>query len=138
MSSIPAAMPADTFEDAHLFVNFQTGTVELDGKAIRMPNKEYALLAYLLRRARELVTRDELLMTIWNYGPGVRTRTLDVHIRRLRQNLEPYGKIYIETVFATGYRFQPVAHRRAEPTPLVAGSVESAPDSQVWGWSHLA
>jgi len=55
---------------------------------------------------------------IWGYGPEVRTRTLDVHIRRLRQSLEPHGKIYLETVFSVGYRFQPYVRRRSEPTAL--------------------
>ena len=120
MSSIPAAaVSADIYEDAHLFVNFQTGAVELDGRPVKLAHKEFELLAYLLRHARELVNRDTLLMMIWGYGQGVRTRTLDVHIRRLRQNLEPYGKVYIETVFAVGYRFQPWSRKRAEPTAVV-------------------
>jgi two-component system, OmpR family, alkaline phosphatase synthesis response regulator PhoP len=129
VSSIPiAAVSADIYEDAHLYVNFQTGAVELDGKALRMPNKEFELLAYLVRHARELVTREALLMMIWGYGEGVRTRTLDVHIRRLRQSLEPYGKIYIETVFAVGYRLQPMARKRAEPTVVASSRL----------WNHSA
>ena len=71
------------------------------------PLKEFALLACLVRQARELVAREALLAAVWKYEPGVRTRTLDVHIRRLRQTLGPYGKLYIETVFGIGYRFQP-------------------------------
>jgi DNA-binding response OmpR family regulator len=129
VSSIPiAAVAADIYEDAHLFVNFQTGAVELDGRPLRMPNKEFELLTYLLRHARELVNRETLLMMIWGYGDGVRTRTLDVHIRRLRQSLEPYGKMYIETVFSVGYRFQPIARRRAEPTVV----------SNSWHWNQSA
>jgi DNA-binding response OmpR family regulator len=115
----------DIYEDAHLYANFKTGVVELDGRPLKMPNKEYELMVYLLRHARELVTREELLMAIWGYGPGVRTRTLDVHIRRLRQSLEPHGKIYIETVFSIGYRFQPYARKRVEPTVMAAGSAEA-------------
>ena len=121
MNLTPAsAVSTDIYEDMHLFVNFQTGAVELDGKPVKLAHKEFELFAYLLRHARELVTREALLMMIWGYGPGVRTRTLDVHIRRLRQCLEPYGKIYIETVFSIGYRFQPYTRKRAEPTQLVA------------------
>ena len=117
-------MPPDIYEDAHLYANFKTGVVEFDGRPLKLANKEFELLTYLLRHARELVTREALLMTIWGYAPNVRTRTLDVHIRRLRQNLEPYGKIYIETVFATGYRFQPYARQRVDPAALAAGTVE--------------
>ena len=126
MSLIPApAVSADVYADLHLFANFETGAVELDGKSLKFAHKEFELLAYLLRHARELVTRETLLMTIWGYGRGVRTRTLDVHIRRLRQGLEPYGKVYIETVFSVGYRFQPYTRKRSEPTQLVA--VEARP-----------
>jgi DNA-binding response OmpR family regulator len=114
------AVSADIYEDLHLYVNFQTGATELDGKPLKLANKEFELFVYILRHARELVSRETLLMTIWGYGPEVRTRTLDVHIRRLRQSLEPYGKVYIETVFSLGYRFQPYTRKRAEPTQLVA------------------
>lgn len=137
MSSIPAVVvSADIYEDAHLFVNFQTGSVELDGRPLKMSNKEFELLVYLLRHARELVTREALLLMIWGYGPGVRTRTLDVHIRRLRQSLEPYGKVYLETVFSIGYRFQPYARKRAEPAVLGAGGTEPAPGAGSWRWNH--
>jgi DNA-binding response OmpR family regulator len=124
-----AAVAAETYEDSHLLVNFQTGAVALDGRILRIPRKEFELLAYLLRHARELLSRDRLLMAIWGYGQGVRTRTLDVHIRRLRQNLEPYGKFYIETVFSMGYRFQPCPRQRAEVSALAAGAV---PGSGAW------
>jgi len=121
LSSYPAAaLSAEIYEDSHLLVNFQTGAVALDGRVVKMPRKEFELLSYLLRHARELLSRDTLLMMVWGYGQDVRTRTLDVHIRRLRQNLEPYGKFYIETVFSLGYRFQPCPRKRAEPAALPA------------------
>jgi len=121
VSFTPAsAVSADIYEDLHLFVSFERGAAELDGKPIKLANKEFELLAYLVRHARELISRETLLLTIWGYGPTVRTRTLDVHIRRVRQCLEPYGKVYLETVFSVGYRFQPYVRKRVEPTQLVA------------------
>jgi DNA-binding response OmpR family regulator len=108
----------------------------LDGVDIRMPRKEFELLVCLLRQARELVARETLLMTVWGYSPGVRTRTLDVHIRRLRQSLEPYGKIYIETVFGVGYRFQPCPRKRAEPTALPALALDAPIGSGAWRWNY--
>jgi DNA-binding winged helix-turn-helix (wHTH) protein len=73
---------------------------------------------------------------VWGYGQGVRTRTLDVHIRRLRQNLGPYGKFYIETLFSMGYRFQPCPRKRAEPAALSAGPLESMSGSGAWRWNY--
>ena len=108
-----AASSAEIYEDLHLVVNFQTEAAALDGRPLKMSPKEFEVLAHLLRHAGELITRDRLLMNIWGYGPNVRTRTLDVHIRRLRQNLEPYDKTYIETVFGIGYRFQPFVRKMA-------------------------
>jgi DNA-binding response OmpR family regulator len=112
-----AASSAEIYEDLHLVVNFQTEAAALDGRPLKMSPKEFEVLAHLLRHAGDLITRDTLLMNIWGYGPAVRTRTLDVHIRRLRQNLEPYDKTYIETVFGIGYRFQPLVRKRAEAAP---------------------
>jgi DNA-binding response OmpR family regulator len=109
-----AASSAEIYEDLHLVVNFQTEAAALDGRPLKMSPKEFEVLAHLLRHAGDLITRDTLLMNIWGYRPAVRTRTLDVHIRRLRQNLEPYDKTYIETVFGIGYRFQPFVRKRAE------------------------
>jgi DNA-binding response OmpR family regulator len=131
-----AAASAEIYEDSHLLVNFQTGAVQLDGRLLKMPRKEFELLAYLLRHARELLSRDTLLLMIWGYGQGVRTRTLDVHIRRLRQNLGAYGKLYIETVFSMGYRFQPCPGKRAEPAALSTSPLEPVSGSGPWRWNY--
>ena len=53
----------------------------------------------------EIDRLNALLMEVWSYGPNIRTRTLDVHVRRLRVKLGNYADI--ETVFGVGYRFQP-------------------------------
>jgi DNA-binding response OmpR family regulator len=97
----------DHYQDSHLKVDFQQQTVELDGQLLELTQKEFDLLALLVRQAGELVPRPMLLMLVWGYGVEIRTRTLDVHIRRLRKNLGCYATQYIETVFGVGYRFQP-------------------------------
>ena len=102
-----AANLSHCYQDSHLTVDFQLETVELDGQLLELTQKEFDLLALLVRRAGELIPRPMLLMLVWGYSVEIRTRTLDVHIRRLRKNLGSYAKQYIETVFGVGYRFQP-------------------------------
>jgi len=133
---LSAAGPLERYEDLHLMVDFQTGVVRLDGARLKMPRKEFDLLSCLLRHTGELVNRETLLSVVWGYGAGIRTRTLDVHIRRLRQSLDPYGKLYIETVFGVGYRFQ----RCPQPAGADAAFVplESRSGSGAWRWSLTA
>ena len=100
------------YEDAHLDVDFEPRSVRLDSRPIRLGRKEYDLLAFLVRHAGEVVDRETLLMRVWGYSPETRTRTLDVHIRRLRSKLERYGTQYLETIFGVGYRFQPYREPR--------------------------
>ena len=64
-------------------------------------------IPFLGRHPGQLVPRETLLRSIWGYGEEIRTRTLDVHICRLRKSLGNYGDMYIETIFGVGYRFQP-------------------------------
>ena len=103
------------YQDSHLEVNFQKHWVELDGVPVTLTRKEYELLALLCQNAGEIVRRDALLRIVWGYGEGIRTRTLDVHIRRLRKKLAPFSEHYIETIFGVGYRFQPLRPRTPPP-----------------------
>jgi len=96
-----------TYRDAHLELNFASETATLDAKPITLTRKEYDLLALLVLHAGRIVPRSEQLMRVWGYGEGIRTRTLDVHIRHLRKKLGPYAPQYIETVFCIVHRFQP-------------------------------
>ena len=65
-----------------------------------------------------------LLARVWGYHPDARTRTLDVHIRRLRRKLGAYGDRYIETVFGVGYRFQ--RYRVPRPFQIFTGPALAA------------
>jgi DNA-binding response OmpR family regulator len=100
------------YEDEHLAVDFPQKHVRLDGQTMVLRRKEYDLLAMLVEAAGAVVVREILLARIWGYNTQVRTRTLDVHIRRLRIKLGRYAKRYIETIFGVGYRFQPIGLHR--------------------------
>jgi DNA-binding response OmpR family regulator len=95
------------YEDAHLEIDIAEKTAFLDSQRLRLTQKEYDLLLLLVQNAGEVIRREVLLMRVWGYGSAIRTRTLDVHIRRLRRHLDPYSDQYIETIFGIGYRFQP-------------------------------
>jgi len=131
---VSPVLAAEPYEDSHLLVDFRIRTVRLDGALLKIPRKEFDLLSCLLAQAGELVTREALLNVVWGYGDGVRTRTLDVHIRRLRKNLEPYGKLYIETVFGVGYRFQRCPAPVRESTPAFV-PLEARSGSGAWRWN---
>lgn len=94
------------------------GPVELDaerhevrvrGEVVDLPPKEFALLEVLLRRAGKLVTRDSLITQVWGEDYHGDTRTLDVHVRRLRGKIEenPREPKHLRTVRGLGYKFQP-------------------------------
>jgi DNA-binding response OmpR family regulator len=105
--------------DLHLEVDFEQKTVTLDSVDVVLTNKEFELLALLVRHAGELISRETLLQRVWGYSKEIRTRTLDVHVRSLRRKLcAAFSHLYIETVFGIGYRFQPFRMPKREYTGL--------------------
>lgn len=88
-----------------LIINPYTREVKNDGEIIELTYKEYELLLYLIEHNNRVVSRDELLNQIWGYEYDGETRTLDIHIRTLRQKLGRVGTDCIKTVRSVGYRF---------------------------------
>lgn len=108
------------YRDEHLAIDFDQQNAVLDGERMVLTRKEYDLLALLVQHAGEIIPRDALLMRVWSYGAEIRTRTLDVHVRRLRKKLGIYADQYIETIFGIGYRFQPFHAPRFFQSPAPA------------------
>ena len=79
--------------------------VAVDGRPVELTAKEFSLLEYLLRHRGRLATRDALLNAVWGYDADVTTRTIDVHIRRLREKI-PLLATAIVTVKPYGYKLQ--------------------------------
>ena len=104
---------SERYQDPHLEVDFTHTSASLDSRHIVLTRKEYELLSLLVQNAGEIIPREALLWRIWGYSAQIRTRTLDVHIRRLRKKLGTYSDQYIETIFGVGYRFQPFRPQRA-------------------------
>ncbi len=111
------------YRDEHLSLEFDQQFAQLDSNRLVLTRKEYELLALLVRHAGEIIPREALLMEIWGYGSEIRTRTLDVHIRRLRKKLGRYADQYIETIFGIGYRFQPYRAPRVYQPAMLAKPV---------------
>jgi DNA-binding response OmpR family regulator len=108
MGTIPIAInQVPAYRDEHLSLDFEQQLAVLDSQRMVLTRKEYDLLALLVQHAGEIIPRDALLMRVWGYSSEIRTRTLDVHVRRLRKKLGSYADRYIETIFGVGYRFQP-------------------------------
>ena len=82
--------------------------VDEKGKKIRLTEKETNILKYLYRAGAKAVSREELLTEVWGYNAGVTTHTLETHIYRLRQKIEPEpGQARLLLTDAGGYRLQP-------------------------------
>ncbi len=86
-----------------LSVDRSSHVVRVDGKEVMLTLKEFDLLCLLLENKGRVLTRDQLLNQIWGYGFDGENRTVDVHIRTLRQKLGVCGE-YIETVRGVGYK----------------------------------
>ncbi len=86
-----------------LSVNQTRHEVRIDGTEVTLTLKEFELLCLLMENKDRVLTRDQLLNSIWGYGFDGENRTVDVHIRTLRQKLGKCGE-YIETVRGVGYK----------------------------------
>ncbi|HVQ55242.1 MAG TPA: response regulator transcription factor [Pyrinomonadaceae bacterium] len=95
---------APKYQDARISVDFDDIRLTCDGSDIKLTRKEFALLEHLIKNLGRVATRQQLLDNVWGYSYFGDTRTLDVHIRRLRQKMGDCGGC-IETVVGVGYRF---------------------------------
>src|SRR6516162_2833069 len=111
------------YRDEHLSLDFSQQVAALDSERMTLTRKEYDLLALLVQHAGEIIPREALLMQVWGYGAEIRTRTLDVHVRRLRKKLGGYADLYIETIFGIGYRFQPFGASRFFQSPVIKPAI---------------
>lgn len=92
------------YEDDRMSVDFEDMRVTSDGNDVKLTRKEFSLLEHLIKNSGRVATRQQLLDNVWGYSYFGDTRTLDVHIRRLRQKMGDCGGC-IETVVGVGYRF---------------------------------
>ena len=92
------------YTGTHLIADFDAVSVTVDNRHVRLTRREFDLLRYLVENRNRVVSRDRLLERVWGYDRVVETRSVDVHIGRLRGKLGVAGQ-QIETVVGLGYRF---------------------------------
>lgn len=93
-----------TYQGAHLTADFDAVSVQVDGVDIKLTRREFELLRYLVDNRNRVLSRDRLLERVWGYDRFIETRSVDVHVGRLRAKLGAAGR-QIETVVGLGYRF---------------------------------
>lgn len=92
------------YRGQHLVADFDAVNIEVDGTSIRLTRREFELLRYLVENRNRVLSRDRLLERVWGYDRLIETRSVDVHVGRLRSKLGAAGR-QIETVVGLGYRF---------------------------------
>ncbi len=98
------AGPQTVYRGAHLVADFDAVSIAVDGEAVRLTRREFELLRFLVENRNRVVSRDRLLERVWGYERIIETRSVDVHVGRLRSKLGAAGA-QIETVVGLGYRF---------------------------------
>lgn len=103
--NISSQSSAEILKFQGLEINFSARTVTVDGVRVELTPKEYELLFYLIKNKNIALSRDKLLSDIWGYDFFGDDRTIDTHIKNLRNNLGPY-RDYIVTLRGVGYKFE--------------------------------
>lgn len=98
-----AAAPETRLAAGPIVLDLERHEVTAGGRKIELTATEFKLLRLLVERKGRVQSRDQLLTDVWNYSPDLETRTVDTHMRRLREKLGKAGEI-IETVRGVGYR----------------------------------
>jgi len=100
------AVEGETLSDPPLQLDLPQRIVRVEAREVALTRKEFDLLVELLRQRGRVLTRERLLETVWGYDFPGETRTVDVHVRRLRQKLGEPVDVRLETVVGVGYRWR--------------------------------
>jgi len=101
----PAIAAGSSLIEGPLVIDRAAHKVTLDGEELQLTATEFKLLSMLVERRGRVQTRPQLLETVWDAQPDIQTRTVDMHVQRLRAKLGGLGDM-IETVRGFGYRFR--------------------------------
>lgn len=100
-------IPSDEFNFGDITINFKRFEVTKAGQPIEISPREFNIMKYFIEHKGEVITRDQLLDSVWGYGSFPLTRTVDMHIAKLRQKIEdaPHDPKHVITVHRVGYKF---------------------------------
>jgi two-component system response regulator RegX3 len=103
----PAASPDDVLRGGPIELDVARHEARVRGEPVAFPPKEFELLETLLRRQGRLLTRDLLIDEVWGSDYFGDTKTLDVHVKRIRKKIEedPHNPVHLVTVRGLGYKF---------------------------------
>ena len=118
-----AAQLPDEIRSGGLVVNETTYSARMNGRSLDLTFKEFELLKFLAQHPGRVFTRAQLLQEVWGYDYFGGTRTVDVHVRRLRAKLGAENEALIGTVRNVGYRFVPVKNGAPGPDGADAAAV---------------
>lgn len=93
-----------SYKAGNIVIDFEAVSVSVSGAPVRLTRREFELLRFLIENRNRVLSRDRLLERVWGLDRQVETRSVDVHVGRLRGKLGPAGR-QIETVIGMGYRF---------------------------------
>ena len=101
------AARVDAFEFGAVRADFKRGEVRRDGRRLELSARELRLLQYFIERRGEVVSREQLLDAVWDYDSAPLTRTVDMHVAKLRKKIEerPAQPRFLVTVHGQGYKF---------------------------------
>ncbi|KEZ88082.1 MULTISPECIES: response regulator transcription factor [Lacrimispora] len=99
------AVPADAVEIGGICIDKAAHQVTIDGKDIDLSYKEFELLAYFLENQGIALSREKILNNVWNYDYFGDARTIDTHVKKLRNKMGDKGD-YIKTIWGMGYKFE--------------------------------
>jgi two-component system, OmpR family, alkaline phosphatase synthesis response regulator PhoP len=111
----------EVFDDGKLYIHFTDYVVRFNGREPKLTLKEFNLLKLLVQNQGRVQSRDKILDAVWGYNHYGESRTVDVHIRRIRQKLGEGANEYIDTIVGVGYRFKS-SKTETDSTSLVATS----------------
>ncbi len=127
LSADGTEQPSSEIRNGDLVIDESTYAAQLKGRSLDLTYKEFELLKYLTQRPGRVFTRAQLLQEVWGYDYFGGTRTVDVHVRRLRAKLGPDHEALIGTVRNVGYRFVPAGRAGQQGVEVDPTATEADP-----------